>query len=43
MTSDGCKSLSAKEFGKAAEVYETDCAGVYKMCKKDYPDILAEF
>jgi len=36
------KQLSIKEFTKAANVYETDKAGVYKMCKKDYPDILAE-
>ena len=36
------KELSIKEFTKAANVYETDKAGVYKMCKKDYPDILAE-
>lgn len=36
------KELSMKEFTKAASVYETDQAGVYKMCKKDYPDVLAE-
>ena len=36
------KQLSIEEFSKAAEVYETDRAGVYKMCKKDYPDVLAE-
>ena len=36
------KALSIKEFSKAAKVYETDEAGVYKMCKKDYPDVLAE-
>lgn len=42
MTSEEYKSLSIKEFSKAADVYETDRAGVYKMCKKDYPDILAE-
>lgn len=36
------KKLSIEEFSKAAEVYETDRAGVYKMCKKDYPDVLAE-
>ena len=27
------KELSIKEFTKAADVYETDKAGVYKMCK----------
>lgn len=42
MTSKEYKKLSVKEFTKAAEVYETDQAGVYKMCKKDYPDVLAE-
>ncbi len=36
------KELSKKEFSKAAKVYETDKGGIYKMCKKDYPDILAE-
>ena len=36
------KEISIKEFTKAASVYETDQAGVYKMCKKDYPDVLAE-
>ena len=42
MTSKEYKNLSIKEFTKAAEVYETDHAGVYNMCKKDYPDVLAE-
>ena len=36
------KELSVKEFTKASKVYETDKAGIYKMCKKDYPDVLAE-
>ena len=42
MTDKEYKELSVKEFSKAAKVYETDEAGVYKMCKKDYPDVLAE-
>ena len=42
MTDQEYKALSVKEFSKAAKVYETDDAGVYKMCKKDYPDVLAE-
>ena len=42
MTSQEYKALSIKEFSKAAKVYETDDAGVYKMCRKDYPDVLAE-
>ena len=36
------KDLSIKEFTKAAAVYEGDHAGVYELCKKDYPDILEE-
>ena len=42
MTEQEYKALSIREFSKAARVYETDDAGVYKMCKKDYPDVLAE-
>ncbi len=42
MTDKEYKKLSIAEFSKAADVYETDQAGVYKMCKKDYPDVLAE-
>ena len=36
--------LQIKAFSdlKAAEIYESDNAGVYNMCKKDYPDVLAE-
>ncbi len=36
------KGMSIKEFTKAAEVYDTSRAGIYELCKKDYPDILAE-
>lgn len=42
MTEKQYKALSVKEFTKAAEIYETDHAGVYNMCKKDWPDVLAE-
>lgn len=42
MTDKEYKELSVKEFAKAARVYETDKGGVYKMCKKDYPDVLSE-
>ena len=42
MNDNESKELSIKEFTKAAGVYETDKAGVYKLCKKDYPDVLAE-
>lgn len=36
------KALTIKEFSGAAKVYDTDEAGVYRMCRKDYPDVLAE-
>lgn len=36
------KELSIKEFTKVAKKYEGNNAGIYKMCKKDYPDILEE-
>ena len=42
MTQAEYKKISIAEFSKAAEVYETNQAGVYRMCKKDYPDVLAE-
>ncbi|WP_367270499.1 class I SAM-dependent methyltransferase [Ruminococcus sp.] len=42
MTSTEYKDLSVREFTKAAEIYESDNAGVYNMCRKDYPDVLAE-
>ena len=41
-TSEEYKQLSIKEFDAAAEKYETDKAGVYKMCRDDYPPILEE-
>jgi ubiquinone/menaquinone biosynthesis C-methylase UbiE len=36
------KELSIREFTKAAAKYEGNHAGVYELCKKDYPDILEE-
>ena len=42
MTSEEYKKLSVDEFTKAAERYEGNHAGIYEMCKKDYPDILNE-
>lgn len=42
MTNEKYKELSIKEFTKAASKYESNHAGVYNLCKKDYPDILAE-
>ena len=42
MTAKEYKDLTMSEFTKAAEIYESDNSGVYNMCKKDYPDVLAE-
>lgn len=36
------KELTIKEFSKAAKVYESGHAGIYEMCKEDYPFISAE-
>ena len=35
--------MSIKEFTKAAGRYESSHAGIYEMCKKDYPDPQAFF
>lgn len=42
MTPEQYKQLSIREFTKAAKIYETDHAGIYEMCKDDYPPMLAE-
>ena len=36
------KSLTIKEFTKAAEIYESENAGIYEMCREDYPYISNE-
>lgn len=36
------KELSIREFTKAAKVYDSGHAGIYEMCKDDYPPILEE-
>lgn len=36
------KSMTLKEFEKAAAQFDNDDPSVYNMCRKDYPDILAE-
>ncbi len=36
------KNLTIKEFTKAATVYESGHAGIYEMCKDDYPYIASE-
>ncbi|MBR0281566.1 MAG: class I SAM-dependent methyltransferase [Oscillibacter sp.] len=42
MTNEQYKALSVKEFDRAAAKYESGHAGVYELCKKDYPPILEE-
>ena len=42
MTPEKYKQLSIKEFTQAAKVYDSGHAGIYEMCKDDYPPILAE-
>lgn len=42
MTPEEYKKLSIKEFTQAAKVYDSGHAGIYEMCKDDYPPILAE-
>lgn len=42
MKSEEYKELSIKEFTKAAQVYDSGHAGVYEICKEDYPPILEE-
>ena len=42
MKNEEYKKMSIKEFTKAAGRYESNHAGIYEMCKKDYPDILEE-
>lgn len=41
-TAEQYKKLTISEFTKAADIYETDHAGIYEMCKDDYPYIEAE-
>ena len=39
MKNEEYKKLSIAEFTKVAGRYESNHAGIYEMCKKDYPDI----
>ncbi|MCR5415656.1 MAG: methyltransferase domain-containing protein [Pseudobutyrivibrio sp.] len=41
-TAEEYKNLTISEFTKAADVYETGHAGIYEMCKDDYPYISEE-
>ncbi len=42
MTSEEYKKLSLKEFDKAALKFDDNDPSVYNMCRKDYPDVMAE-
>lgn len=42
LTDQKYKELSIKEFTKAAKVYDSGHAGIYEMCKDDYPPVLEE-
>ena len=42
MTAEEYKALSVKEFTEAAKVYDSGHAGVYEMCKDDYPFLLGD-
>ena len=41
-TDEQYKDLTIKEFTKAADVYESGHAGIYEICKEDYPYISSE-
>ena len=41
-TSKQYKDLTIKEFTRAAEIYDSGHAGIYEICKDDYPLILEE-
>lgn len=41
-SSEQLKQLSIKEFTEAARVYESGHAGIYEICKDDYPQMLEE-
>lgn len=41
-TSGEYKKLTIKEFTEAEQIYEKKNAGIYNICRKDYPDILEE-
>lgn len=42
MTGEEYKKLSLKEFDQAAEKFDDNDPSVYNMCRRDYPDVLAE-
>lgn len=42
MTGEQYKKLSLKEFDQAAEKFDDNDSSVYNLCRRDYPDVLAE-
>ena len=42
MTSEEYKKLSLLEFDQAAAKFDDSDPSVYNMCRKDYPDVVAE-
>ena len=42
MTSEQFKKITLREFDKAAEKFDDNDPSLYNMCRKDYPDVLAE-
>lgn len=42
MTPEEYKQLSIREFTEVARAYDSDHAGIYEMCRDDYPQMLAE-
>ena len=42
MTPEEYKQLSIREFTEAARAYDSNHAGIYEMCRDDYPQMLAE-
>lgn len=42
MNANKYKEKSIKEFTKTVKKYETEDAGIYKLCRKDCPDIFEE-
>ena len=41
-TAEQYKELTIREFTRAADQYETSHAGIYEMCREDYPYIAEE-
>ncbi len=42
MKAETYKELTIQEFDRAAQQFDNDDPSIYNMCRKDYPDILAE-